>query len=303
MSKNRIQRSGTRAQKMSARRPRGRKPRRGAAAGKSSIHEFATCDSAAPLLQCIHNGAEVNAVDEDGITPLVHALLSGRLNNVLALLEYGAEVNGCYVLTYPVIENKSAGRYRTDVRMLYISHGMALETARIPVTPLHLACMRGDLRLIYALLANGADPQAEVQGPLPEFCGKPADFYARFEGGYYPADFLSNRESTVDFLADCVAEVDESVFRIYLHKTGVLNVSSRATCISQVRGCAALAEMDLFGNAVIDSQLLRERILRGCPDFLSVQKGGMARSLNRFLEYAVSSTRKKYNSLECLVDA
>lgn len=300
MSTNSKQPPGQRGRGKKNRRSRGRRPRRGAAAGKSTIHEFATCDSCEPLLRCIHAGADVNAPDAAGLSPLMHAVLSAKVNNVLALLEYGAEVNEVAVLTEENIVHHAAARYTMDFSGLIREHHLPPEYVRIPVTPLHLACMRGDLLLIAVLLANGANPRVVVRGPLPELYGAPVDFYAHFVGGLFPSDFLMNRGSTADFLADCVDELDERVFRVYLHKGGMLSASSRATCISQVRQCAALLKTDLFGKAEDDWEHLPQRLAQVCPDFRELQKGGVSRSLNRFMEYAKSSIRRKYNSLEAL---
>ena len=279
---------------------RGRRPRRGAATGKSTIHEFATCDSCEALLRCIHAGADVAAADAAGLSPLMHAVLSAKVNNVLALLEYGAPVNETAVLTEDIIVHHAANRYTEEFSLLFWNHRRTLAGVRVPVTPLHLACMRGDLPLIYALLANGANPNFAVQGPLSELCGKPADFFSRFSGQKYPQGFLVERETTLDFLSDHVEDMDERVFRIYLHKSGMLSASSRSTCVSQVRKCEALLHRDLFGNAEDDLAQLSERLVQESPGFTGIQKGGVARSLNRFIEYVKSSMRCKYSGLEAL---
>ena len=277
---------------------RGRRPRRGAAAGKSTIHEFATCDSCEPLLRCIHAGADVAAADAAGLSPLMHAVLSAKVNNVLALLEYGAEVNAETVLTPHVMNHQCAKRFSTDFKLLL--HGLSPERWLVPVTPLHLACLCWELPMIAVLLANGANPRAEVQGPTPDFCGTPLDFFARFSKGLFPKDFMLNRESTVDFLADFAEELDARVFRIYLHRCGMVSASSRATCVSQVNRCAAKAKTDLFGNTEPESLCRSEQLLRTMDGFSEWQKGGVARSLSRFMEYAKSPIRQKYNSLEAL---
>lgn len=299
MSTNSKQLPGPRGRRKKDRR-HGRRPRRGAAAGKSSIHEFATCDSCEALLRCIQAGADVAAADAAGLSPLMHAVLSAKVNNVLALLEYGAPVNETAVLTEDIIVHHAANRYTEDFSLLFWNHRRTLAGVRVPVTPLHLACMRGDLPLIYALLANGANPNSAVQGPLSELCGKPADFFARFSGQKYPQGFPVERETTLDFLSDHVEDMDERVFRIYLHKSGMLSASSRATCVSQVRKCETLLHRDLFGNAEDELAQLSERLVQESPGFSGIQKGGVARSLNRFIEYVKSSMRCKYSGLEAL---
>ncbi len=111
---------------------------------------------------------------------------------------------------------------------------------------------------------------------------------------------MLNRESTVDFLADWAEVIDERVFRVYLHRCGMQSASSRATCVSQVRKCEILLQRDLFGNTEDDVEQLPQRLAQVCSGFRGLQKGGLAGSLNRFMEYAKSSMRKKYNSLEAI---
>lgn len=284
-----------------SKRRRGRKPRRGSAAGKSTLQEFATCNSWNALLRCVHAGCDVNEADADGLTPLMHAVLSGKVKNTLALAEYGAAVNQAAVLTQDIIAHKTATRYRDEFNLVASFHHSSLQGMWFSLTPLHLACMRGDLALIYVLLANGANPRAEVQGPFPEFCGTPLDFYRTFVSGVFPADFMQNQESTADFLGDCIEAVDASAFQIYLHRLGMGNDSSRMTCMAHIHHCEAQLGDALIGDMEPDSVSRKVQALMSIPGFSGLQKGGVAKSLERFLQYAQSSMRQKYSHLELLV--
>ncbi len=282
-------------------RRRGRKPRRGSAAGKSSLHEFATCNSWNALLRCIHAGSGVNESDADGLTPLMHAVLSGKVRNTLALAEYGADVNQPAVLTQDIIAHKTALRYRDEFNLVASFHHSSLQGMLFSLTPLHLACMRGDFSLIYVLLANGANPRAEVQGPFPEFCGTPLDFYRTFVSGVFPSDFMQNQESTADFLGDCIDTVDASAFQIYLHRQGMSNDSSRMTCMAHIHRCETLLGDALLGDMELDSVRRKVQSLMSQPEVRVLHKGGVAKSLKRFLQYAQSPMRQKYSCLELLI--
>jgi ankyrin repeat protein len=74
------------------------------------------------------NGADPNATDSSGNTPLIHAVLSRQLPSVKRLLDSGADPNAVNAL------------------------GM---------TPLMLAAQVNDVAVIHVLLARGADPQRQ----------------------------------------------------------------------------------------------------------------------------------------------
>ena len=76
----------------------------------------------------IQNGADVNAHDTAGSTPLDEAAWKGHADIAKLLIEHGAQVN---------IHNKENG-----------------------ATPLHEAAAKGHLEVVQVLLASGADPAA-----------------------------------------------------------------------------------------------------------------------------------------------
>lgn len=99
----------------------------------------------------LHRGANALATDDDGHTPL-HVLASRDLslpfyyNSLDCMSPYGRAVAA------------SSGCWKTGVHFFVLEAGIAVDSQdSIGLTPLHLACSRGNIEAITALLSHGAD--------------------------------------------------------------------------------------------------------------------------------------------------
>ena len=158
----------------------------------------------------LSSGADVNARDELGGTPLLDAAWSGNVDITRVLLQHGADVNathreaGSTALEYAVLTGRTAvvqlllaagadinRRYRYDQTVLHLAAArpfpqiLALlvngHTVLNPVdangnTPLDEAVLHNQIDAVRFLLAHGADVQythpADGRGPFHEACVK-----------------------------------------------------------------------------------------------------------------------------------
>jgi len=114
-------------------------------------------------------GADVNAVGEGGMTPLMQAASLGHLDQVKALLKAGADVaardereyNALMCATY----NADLDRGFPEVVQALIAAGADIETKIFyAIRPLMLAAGAGEAGVVQVLLKAGADPKARNEG-------------------------------------------------------------------------------------------------------------------------------------------
>jgi len=115
----------------------------------------------------IHAGADANAKDRDGQTPLMAVVKWGDNPEVVAaLLNAGADVNakdkdGCTVL-----QIAAEWGMRNTVEVLLANKAEVNTKDRDGDTPLHRAAIAGSVKVVKLLLANKADVNAKNNGGL-----------------------------------------------------------------------------------------------------------------------------------------
>jgi ankyrin repeat protein len=110
----------------------------------------------------IEMGAKVDAVSRTGFTPLVFATVRNDVASIKTLLHAGADPNSALVSgARPIIV---AMQYKqTDAALALLEGGADIAVRdRAGNTTLHLAAQAGDMRLVNALLAKHADPNART---------------------------------------------------------------------------------------------------------------------------------------------
>lgn len=270
-----------------------------------SVSACATLRSSRQLLTCLRQGGDVHSVDAFGLSPLFRAVMADSVDNVLALAEYGAEVNQVAMVTLRIL--RKAALYRINEHL-----GLQGATA-IPfdapffLTPLHLAALSGSAECIQILLSNGADAHAGVSGPLPSLSGTPFEFCDRF----LPQDTEQERETRLRCLAAFqgigFSDLDKEVFRLFLHRIRNASSSTIDTRVAQIQRCESLLRpllkhqrAFLFRNMNVEHIEQMRNTLQQMEQFQLLnerQHGGLGNALADFILYAKNSMRQKYNSL------
>lgn len=119
--------------------------------------------------QQILSGADVNARDAEGKTPLMIAAYLGNLPMVRLLIENGAAVNDKneqgWTALMKAVHNAEQDRGFADVVQLLIDSGADIEAPiGFGVRPLMMAAGYGETAVVEVLLAAGADVLARNEG-------------------------------------------------------------------------------------------------------------------------------------------
>lgn len=287
---------------------RGRRPSRAPLSGgcaPGSVSACATLPSSRQLLSCIRQGDDIHAVDEYGLSPLARAVMAGAADNVLALAEYGAEVNQVAWVTLKSL--KAGAMYRINEHLGLLQATSIPRDLPFALTPLHLAALSGNAESIWVLLCNGADAHALVEGPLPQLCGSPIEFCARFLPHETEEEMAQRQRCLEVFRGGKRVDMDKKVFRLFLHKICKSSPSTIDTRVAQIQRCenmlrALFPQQQTFLFLNDDEVLLNQmrHALLQTEQFRLLnlrQHGGLVHALDDFVIFAKSCTRLKYKAL------
>lgn len=122
---------------------------------RSAVHEAAAHGRVAQLQQLIQNGAMVNIVAVDSITPLHEACIQGQTQCVKLLLEAGAHVDARNIDgSTPLCDACAAGSL--ECVTLLLEYGAVVNPPLFTFSPLHEACMGGNSQCVQLMIARGA---------------------------------------------------------------------------------------------------------------------------------------------------
>ena len=105
----------------------------------------------------IQKGADVNAKDENGSTPLIYAAGDGQIKVVKYLIEHGAQMK--YTDQHGNTPLHSAAEMNENLVLEYLieKHGAQVNMKNeFGETPLHLAAEHGEIEAIKCLIEHGA---------------------------------------------------------------------------------------------------------------------------------------------------
>ncbi|XP_004575309.2 ankyrin repeat and SOCS box protein 13a.1 isoform X1 [Maylandia zebra] len=145
-------------------------------ADRTALHEAASHGRTLQLKQLIENGASVNMVTVDNITPLHEACIQAHPNCARLLLEAGAQVDVRTIHgSTPLCNACAAGSL--ECAKLLLDYGAKVNPSLTALTasPLHEACIQGNPQVVRLLIASGAKLEAfdvHFGPPLHIACAK-----------------------------------------------------------------------------------------------------------------------------------
>uniref|UniRef100_A0A671PLF3 Ankyrin repeat and SOCS box protein 13-like n=1 Tax=Sinocyclocheilus anshuiensis TaxID=1608454 RepID=A0A671PLF3_9TELE len=127
---------------------------------RSAVHEAAAQGRAVQLQKLIENGASVNIVAVDSITPLHEACIQGQTQCVKLLLDAGAHVDARNIdSSTPLCDACAAGSL--ECVKLLLEHGATVNPPLFTFSPLHEACMGGNSKCVQLMIDEGAFMEAQ----------------------------------------------------------------------------------------------------------------------------------------------
>ncbi|MBN3292090.1 ASB13 protein, partial [Polypterus senegalus] len=126
---------------------------------RTALHEAASHGHVLQLKELIQNGACVNVVTVDSITPLHEASLRGQTQCVKLLLAAGAQVDARNIDgSTPLCDACAAGSI--ECAKVLLEHGANVNPPLFTATPLHEACMSGNAECVRLMILQGARLEA-----------------------------------------------------------------------------------------------------------------------------------------------
>ena len=104
---------------------------------------------------------DIEEREQGGFTSLLFAAQQGSVESARLLLAAGADVNDAAPLGWSALA-VAAFKNQTVVARLFLAEGADPDAAGSGFTPLHAAVLRGNLDLVHALLAHGANPNLPI---------------------------------------------------------------------------------------------------------------------------------------------
>ena len=129
----------------------------GTAVSAEPLHDAAKQGDTAEVERLIQAGIELEALDDDGLTPLIVAALAGQQGTTKLLIDNGVDPGGRDGKGYTALHAAAhAGHY--DIVVLLLEHDIDVNDQANPVklSPLHAAAERDHRRIAAVLIERGA---------------------------------------------------------------------------------------------------------------------------------------------------
>ncbi|SVB74620.1 uncharacterized protein METZ01_LOCUS227474 [marine metagenome] len=180
-----------------------------------SIHDAAKAGNIEAVKQHLAAGADVNAKNEGGLTPLHPAAYEGHMEIVELLIAKGADVNTKDVDGLTSLHFAASNGHKDVVELLIAEGADVNAKAADGEMPLHRATVYGNKEIVELLIANDAYVKAENKyggTPLHEatmvghkeiaelLIAKGADLNVKDVDGFTPVDLAKGHPEIADLL-------------------------------------------------------------------------------------------------------
>lgn len=114
------------------------------------------------ILQSLERGANINASDNDGYTPLIKCASTGNASALRVLIEHGANVNACTTEGVTPLMNAAAKCHGECVRILLTNHAEITVIDSDGWTALMFACQSGTRDCVRSLAAASTENSIDL---------------------------------------------------------------------------------------------------------------------------------------------
>jgi ankyrin repeat protein len=178
--------------------------------GFTPLHDAAFFGRIEVVKLLIEKGANVNAKDNLGSTPLHLAAIIRRIEVVKLLIEKGANVNAKDNVGWTPLHWAAFAGHIEVVKLLIENGAYVNATDNDGFTPLHLAANNGHIEVVKLLLEHGADPN------IKNYKGKTAIDLAREEGYFDIAKLIE------EFISFQILSIESP--KLYINEWGKIIV-------------------------------------------------------------------------------
>lgn len=253
-----------------------------------NLCELVTGNGYRKVIQALLDGGDVHRPDALGISPLVWAVVGGRLPTVQVLTVLGADPNAFVDIPLRFLHENACYFLRSELDRMRVFDNPHDWSRRVRCTALHLAVLRGHADMVAQLVHCGGDPELEMESELPLLRGNCWDLAEEF-------CFVTQDECR-DALQAGAVKLSKAGFAAFLYKKGIDRMQTIDAYVSHVNNLGTAVASSLKVYDKLASVSLGPAVREACrsPRFLERNvkyKGACLAAVNNYLEY-IESCRK-----------